>query len=128
MFSRQTMVMVVMVFLLYMFLMPIMLHPLFIKNRPEYIVNKIYFDSYKKYAVGIPYPDVNKTLQRKLNEGLLVLDYVGHGGTEALSDEKVITHNDILGYKYEHLPLWITTTCDFCRFDDIQTSAGEECF
>lgn len=98
------------------------------KNRPEYIVNKIYFDSYKKYAVGIPYPDVNKTLQRKLNEGLLVLDYVGHGGTEALSDEKVITHNDILGYKYEHLPLWITTTCDFCRFDDIQTSAGEDVF
>lgn len=91
-------------------------------------MNKIYFDSYKKYAVGIPYPDVNKTLQRKLNEGLLVLDYVGHGGTEALSDEKVITHNDILGYKYEHLPLWITTTCDFCRFDDIQTSAGEDVF
>ena len=55
-----------------------------------------------------------------------MLDYVGHGSTEELSDERVITHNDILGYKYEHLPLWITTTCDFCRFDDVQTSAGED--
>lgn len=26
------------------------------------------------------------------------------------------------------LPLWITATCDFTRFDDIQTSAGEQAF
>lgn len=95
-------------------------------NRPEYVCNKIYFDSYKKYTTYLPYPDVNKAIQKQLNEGVLVLGYVGHGGTDALSDERVITHNDILGYKYEHLPLWITTTCDFCRFDDAQTSAGED--
>lgn len=96
------------------------------KSSPEYIIDKVYFDSYKKNTNGNSYPDVRKEIQRKLNDGLLVLDYVGHGGTEALSDEKVITHNDILKYKYQNLPLWITTTCDFCRFDEIHTSAGED--
>lgn len=98
------------------------------KSRPEYIVNKIYFDSYKKSSDGNPYPDVRKDLQRKLDDGLLVLDYVGHGGTEALSDDKVLTHNDILQSKYSILPFWITATCDFCRFDDAMTSAGEDVF
>lgn len=99
------------------------------KNNPEYIVNKIYFDAYKKTTSGHnPYPGVRDALQRKLKDGVLVLNYVGHGGTEALSDERVITQNDILQAKYPCLPLWITATCDFTRFDDVSTSAGEDVF
>lgn len=98
-------------------------------SRPEYMVNKIYFDAYKKSAgTTNPYPGVRTDIQNALNRGTLLLNYTGHGGTEALSDEKVITNNDILQAKHTCLPLWITATCDFCRFDDLGTSAGENVF
>lgn len=95
---------------------------------PEYTINKIFFDAYKREASNSTYPDVEKEIKRRLNEGSLILNYTGHGNSESLSDEHVITHNNILQYKYSCLPVWITATCEFCRFDDIPTSAGEDVF
>lgn len=95
-------------------------------DHPEYLVNKIYFDAYKKSTNGNSYPDVNTLVQSSLKNGTSILNYTGHGGTTGLSDEKVITQADITNYDYEHLPLWITATCDFTRFDALATSAGED--
>ncbi len=99
-------------------------------NRPDFRVNKLFFDAYQKDRTGgnASYPDVETSLEKLLKEGLFLLNYTGHGGTEALSDERIITTSDILQYSYEHLPLWITATCDFTRFDALNTSAGEEVF
>lgn len=97
------------------------------KDYPEYIANKIYFDAFKKDLGGAgKYPEVEERIIEKLKNGMFLLNYVGHGNTESLSDELVIKHNDILKYTYKHLPLWITATCDFCRFDAVATSAGED--
>lgn len=96
-------------------------------NSKEYIANKIYFDAFKKDLGGAgKYPEVEERIIEKLKNGMFLLNYVGHGNTESLSDELVIKHNDILKYTYKHLPLWITATCDFCRFDAVATSAGED--
>lgn len=99
-------------------------------NRPEFRINKLYFDAYRKDRTGgnASYPDVENALRKQLKKGLFLLNYTGHGGTDALSDEKVITKSDIVQASYEHLPLWITATCDFTRFDALTTSAGEEVF
>lgn len=98
-------------------------------NSKEYIANKIYFDAFKKDLGGAgKYPEVEERIMEKLRNGMFLLNYVGHGNTESLSDELVIKHNDILKYTYKHLPLWITATCDFCRFDAVATSAGEDVF
>lgn len=98
-------------------------------ESPEYIANKIYFDAFKKDLGGAgKYPEVEERIVEKLKNGMFLLNYVGHGNTENLSDEQVIKHNDILKYTYKHLPLWITATCDFCRFDAVATSAGEDVF
>ncbi len=38
---------------------------------------------------------------------------------------------DTDGYQqssYTKLPIWVTATCDFTRFDDVNTSAGESVF
>lgn len=99
------------------------------KNSKGYIANKIYFDTFKKdLGGGGKYPEVEERIMEKLRNGMFLLNYVGHGNTESLSDELVIKHNDILKYTYKHLPLWITATCDFCRFDAVATSAGEDVF
>ena len=97
-------------------------------EHPEFLVNKLYYDAYKKDRTAGTYPDVRSGLQKLLKDGLLLFNYTGHGGTTALSDEKVLTQTDINQFTYTHLPVWVTATCDFTRFDDLNTSAGEDVF
>lgn len=99
-------------------------------NHPEFLVNKIYFDSYKKDKSGglATYPEVKTNIQKLLKSGLLLINYTGHGNTVSWSDEKVLTESDITKSTYTRLPIWITATCDFCRFDAPVTSAGEQVF
>lgn len=98
-------------------------------NSPEFLINKIYFDSYKKDYSGTPtYPDVRNRIQKLLKSGLLLINYTGHGSTDSWSDEKILTNADIVQASYSCLPLWITATCDFTRFDAMSTSAGENVF
>ena len=100
------------------------------QRYPEFLINKLFFDAYKKSTVGgrTTYPDIEASLQRQLKEGALILNYTGHGNKESLSDERVITITDIRQATYPSLPLWITATCDFTPFDGLETSAGEEVF
>lgn len=100
------------------------------KSNPSYVVSKVFFDAYKKSSSGgqATYPDVNTAIQKGLKDGLFLINYTGHGGTTALSDEKVITQSDIEQATYSSLPIWITATCDFCPFDASATSAGESVF
>lgn len=100
------------------------------ETNPSYVVSKVFFDAYKKSTSGglASYPDVNTLIKKKLKEGLFLINYTGHGGTTSLSDEKVITQNDIMQADYDNLPIWITGTCDFCPFDASVTSAGESVF
>ena len=100
------------------------------ENYPEFRINKLYFDAYTKERTGgnASYPDVENNLQKQLRNGLMILNYVGHGNTTSLSDEHVVTQSAIQQYNYPYLPLWITATCDFTRFDALSTSAGESVF
>lgn len=99
------------------------------QNHPEFLVNKVLFDAYKKDFSGIAtYPDVRNRIQQLLKNGLLVINYTGHGDTQSWSDERVMTQTDITQARYTRLPLWITATCDFTRFDAMATSAGEQVF
>ena len=106
---------------------------------PVYNVDKIYLDAYKKVtsAGGQSYPDVNKKINDRINSGCLIFNYVGHGNENGLAHESVLTIGDIRSWKNEsRLPLFVTATCEFSRFDDIdintltgvktaKTSAGE---
>jgi hypothetical protein len=100
------------------------------KKYPEFLINKLFFDAYKKSTIGgrTTYPDIEAGLQKQLKEGTMLLNYTGHGNKTSLSDEQVITSTDIRQATYPYLPLWITATCDFTPFDAFETSAGEEVF
>jgi len=99
-------------------------------NHPEFLVNKIYFDAYKKdYSGGkVGYPDVTTKIQKELKNGQMVINYTGHGSTSYWGGEGVLSQNEIKQFTYPYLPLWITATCDFARFDAVNTSAGEDVF
>ncbi|MBD9091164.1 MAG: hypothetical protein EGQ20_01325 [Bacteroides oleiciplenus] len=100
------------------------------RNYPSLLVNRIYADAFRREAsaTGETYPDATKRLLQMFDKGMLVVNYTGHGSTSAWAAENLLTTNDITKMSSSRLPLWITATCDFTRFDDIQTSAGEQAF
>lgn len=100
----------------------------FIEDKREgFLTNKVYFDAFKRDNSGT-YPDVRKRIAELLKKGQLLINYTGHGNTTAWSDEYVWTQTDIMQSTYTRLPIWVTATCDFTRFDDVRTSAGESVF
>jgi hypothetical protein len=99
---------------------------------PVYNVNKIYLDAFQQVQTnsGMRYPDVNKAIDNVINDGCLIINYTGHGGEIAWADERVMDIPAIEGYKnLTHLPLFVTATCEFSRYDDPGlVSAGERVF
>jgi len=103
---------------------------------PSYNINKIYLDAYpqEKTATGFRYPDVVRAINNQVNRGALIINYTGHGGTDALTAEKIVTLNSISSWSNKgQLPLFMTATCEFSRYDDYalgqdldKTSAGEQ--
>lgn len=95
--------------------------------QPELMISKVYMDAYAHKNVGgrTSVPEAHRKLMDELQKGLLLLDYTGHGGPAAWSDEQILTQADIVRFDYPHLPVWITATCDFTNYDHPQTSAGE---
>lgn len=99
-------------------------------NHPEYIPNKIFLDSYKKVitANSQAYPDAKKQLFELLNNGLFLVTYIGHGSPRTWADEDLMNADDIRNLYNKQYPLFITSTCEFGRFDDLTQSAAEELF
>lgn len=101
-------------------------------NYPTYNIDKIYADAYIQYSTpgGQRYPDVNENLDRRVEKGALLLNYTGHGGEVGLGHERYLENSQIDGYNNIcNLPLFVTATCEFSRFDDPdRTSSGELCF
>lgn len=96
---------------------------------PDMLAGRLFFDNYMKdFSSSASYPAVTDEMNKKLKDGLLLINYTGHGSTTSWSDEQVLTQQMIDKFVYPKLPLWITATCDFCRFDALTTSAGESVF
>lgn len=93
-------------------------------------VNKVYLDAYKKESTagGGRYPDVNREIREAMNSGAFFVSYIGHGGEVGWADERVLGVDEIKSWNnYDGMPLFLTATCEFSRFDDPdRTSAGEE--
>lgn len=106
--------------------------PIVKANSPEYNLNKIYLDAYKRVTTptGALYPEVNQAINAQVQKGALVINYTGHGGELGWAHEGVLTLQDIAGWtNYKNMPLFVTATCEFSRFDDpARVSAGEQVF
>lgn len=100
-----------------------------ISRYPEYNVDKIYFDAYpqENAAGGERYPDVQNAINNKMYSGSFIMNYTGHGGELGWAHERVLNISDIRSWtNLEKLPLFMTATCEFSRYDDpARVSAGE---
>lgn len=101
-----------------------------LQDDNNFNVNKVYLDAYTKESTagGGRYPDVKREIREAMNSGSFFVSYIGHGGEVGWADERVLDINEIKSWNnIEGMPLFLTATCEFSRFDDPErTSAGEE--
>lgn len=102
----------------------------YVESRyPQAIVRKYFFDAYRQESRpgGTRYPDLNRDLNARINSGMLILNYSGHGGVNGAAEERVLTIPEIQSWNNRNkLMLMVTATCEFARFDDPGfLSAGE---
>ncbi len=106
-------------------------------NFPRFAIRKIMLDAFPQVTTssGATYPEASRIILNNLMKGLLIFNYTGHGSESGLAHEHILMAEDLKKLEnIDNLPLFITATCEFSRFDDLKdvegtfyenTSAGE---
>ena len=96
---------------------------------PEINLQKVYGVSYERVQRDIVrLPEAHQDILTAIREGVLMFNYSGHGGEVALAQEELFTIEDARQLdNLDRLPIFITATCSFGRWDleDMQTAAEE---
>ncbi len=95
----------------------------------SFLSSRIFIDEYPltTTSLGSRAPAVNREIRRKVNEGSLVLNFTGHGDESGWTDEKIFTLADMQALQgYGNMPLFVTATCEFGRYDDPSVVSGAE--
>jgi len=97
-------------------------------NHGEFITDKIYLDAYLQIvsAGEQKYPDVTDAINSRVKDGVLILNYVGHANERYMADEHVLDISNVNSWSNtNNLPIFVTATCEFSRFDADDMSIGE---
>ena len=98
-------------------------------NHREMNCDKLYLDAFPQQtsAGGQRYPDVLNGISNRIQRGVLLINYVGHGGEVGLAEERVVTIPQINSWtNINALNVFVSATCEFTKYDDpSRVSAGE---
>ena len=81
-------------------------------------------------ANGLIQPELTMNILDIINDGVGLINYIGHGSTTTLSDEEIIDMDRDLNkicppnsncYSDKKLPIWIVGTCSFGQYDGFDT-------
>ena len=99
-------------------------------NHPVYNVHKVYLDLYPQLAVaaGQRSPAANQAIDQSVEQGSLIVNYLGHGSPKSWADEQVVSNASVMALRNSNnLTFFTTGTCDFSTYDNPDfTSAGEQ--
>lgn len=96
-------------------------------NYPQFAVKKVLLDAYKQVSTstGARYPDVSRIVNDNIQKGTLIVNYTGHGGERGITAEQILMREDLTKQtNFNNLPLFVTATCSFSRFDDLSDDEG----
>ncbi|WP_291725984.1 type IX secretion system sortase PorU [Bernardetia sp.] len=100
-----------------------------IESYKGYQAEKLYIDAFPQISTsnGKFSFKVREKLSQNVNEGSLIVNYMGHGSESSLATEAVVDLASISNWKnLDNLPLFVTATCEFGRYDNPDViSAGE---
>ena len=99
-------------------------------NQPVYNVHKVYLDLYpqRSVAAGQRSTECNQAIDQSVEQGSLIINYLGHGGPKGWADEQILTNATVLALRNaNNLAFFTTGTCDFSLYDNPDfISAGEQ--
>lgn len=88
----------------------------------KFIKRKIYLSGYPAVAGGLKYlkPEANEDIIDYINQGTLIINYIGHGSPTTWAHESVFNLNRDLSRINNpgKLPFLSAATCDFGKYDD----------
>tara|TARA_Y100000389_G_scaffold196943_1_gene230651 strand:+ start:4978 stop:7116 length:2139 start_codon:yes stop_codon:yes gene_type:complete len=63
-------------------------------------------------------PNFTNKLIQNINQGAAIINYIGHGTSEFLADEDILTYSDIdlISIDNNKLPVWVVGTCAFGNY------------
>lgn len=99
------------------------------QHNPTINVDKFFMDNYQMVAQASAnrFPDGREAMLKALNEGALIANYTGHGGEIAWSNATILDVSDINRMDNGvRLPVYVTATCQFGRWDDPARRSGAE--
>ena len=101
-------------------------------HAPAYHPDRLFIDLFPRTADTIgtqvvpKSPIVNARIRQAMQDGRLIINYTGHGGIREWAQEQILTLKDILTTQTTRLPLFVTATCEFGRYDDPTSNSGAE--
>lgn len=92
------------------------------------MVQRIYLDTYDYVytSVGATVPDATDDFLAALNEGAMMVSYIGHADPREWTHEKFFNWPQITSLTNHYLPVFYAATCEFGRWDDSEASGAEE--
>ncbi|UCS91892.1 type IX secretion system sortase PorU [Echinicola marina] len=99
------------------------------EEHPEFMTEQLYLDDFKQLQEGDyqSAPAAKAALTEKLEEGVLLLNYIGHGNENTLMAERIYQTSDLQNWpESKHYPIFITATCEFGRHDSPFIRSGAE--
>lgn len=97
-------------------------------NGSDFAISKLYLDSYplRLTPTGSSYPEAKEKMLKTWQNGVLLIDYIGHANTKSWGHEGLLNWADIPKLKTTRLPFVYAATCDFGRWDDDTDISGAE--
>ncbi len=94
-------------------------------------INKVYLTEYPEVQdPNSPYikkPKARDAFLQTLYNGTLMVNYLGHGSPTVWAQEEVFTSSDLgLVKTGMRLPFWVAGTCDWAKYDDVNSSCVPE--
>lgn len=95
-----------------------------------YNINKVLLDAFIQEGTGSSEksPQAKAALKTRIKNGTFAVNFIGHGNERLWMEEQIFTKADIEELTNRNrLPIFVTATCEFGRYDDpISVSGAEE--
>lgn len=92
-------------------------------DADKMMFDKLYIDAYPKINGTVP--EARSAMFRKLDDGALWVQYIGHASHNSWSHEKLLVSTDVDKMYLKRLPVIFAATCDFGRWDSNETCGAE---
>ncbi|WP_086047975.1 type IX secretion system sortase PorU [Hugenholtzia roseola] len=96
---------------------------------PAFNVQKVHVDAFAQVSTsnGKESFAAREQLEEILNAGTLLVNFMGHGSETGWTSERILTLSSISRWQnQDRLPLFVTATCTFGRYDNPNVVSGGE--